>query len=466
VRPASKRLGWKWWAAGGLVVGGLVPGVILALGHAAPAAQAPPGPAAENGAAEAPQEPVRVEVLQPHKEAMERTTVQPGSVQAYESVQLYAGVSGYLRVQAVDIGDRVKRGQVLATVAVPDLEKQVARARAAVARDVARVNQMKARVVSARADLEAAKAGVVQAEAAAKGKAAERRFREQQLTRMKDLFALKSIDERLVDEKTEQRDAAVEAAHAAVAAVATARAQFAAAQAKIDQAEADVVEAQAEVEVSQAELEKAQVMVQFATVTAPFDGVVAQRNYFPGDYVRGAAEGGSHHPLLTVQRTDRMRVVVQIPDRDVPYADPGDAAVVEIDALPGERFPAKVSRIAQSEDAATRLMHVEIDLPNPEGKIRNGMYGRVTVLLEKRDLLAIPSSCLAGKIQDGKSSVLVVRDGRARRVPVRVGADDGRQIGILTGLRADDRVIRHPGGDVEDGTAVVVAETPPPEPLP
>src|SRR5262249_30321052 len=200
-------------------------------------------------------------------------------------------------------------------------------------------------VDSAQADLLAAKAAVVQAEATAKSKAAERRFREQQLKRMQDLFALKSIDERLVDEKTEQRDAAREAEQAAKAAVETSRAQVAAADARIHQAEADVLEAQASVKVAEAELEKAQVLVRFGTIHAPFDGVVTQRSVFPGDFIRAASEGSLHLPLLTVQRTDRMRVIVQVPDRDVPYTDPGDPAVVEIDALPEKKFPAKVSRL-------------------------------------------------------------------------------------------------------------------------
>src|SRR5204862_855031 len=144
-------------------------------------------------------------------------------------------------------------------------------------------------------------------------------------------------------------------------------------------------------------LEKGQVLVQFATVVAPCDGVITERNFFPSDFVRAANEGGAHLPLLTVQRTDRMRVVVQIPDRDVPYCDPGDPAIVEIDALPGQKLLAKVSRVARSEDHDTRLMHVEIDLPNPTGKICNGMYGKVTIILEESDLLTVPPSSLLAK---------------------------------------------------------------------
>lgn len=403
---------------------------------------------------------VRVEVIHPRKGNMERTTTQPGSIHAYESVQLYAGVSGYLKGQAVDIGDRIKRGQILATVDVPELQKQVQRHLSGVERARAVVLQMKARVVSAKAELEAAQASVPQAEANAKSKAAELRFRTKQLTRMKDLLALKSIDERLVDESTERRDAAWEAEISAREGVNSAKARVASSAAKVQQCEADVAEAEAEVKVAQAELEKAQVLVQFATIVAPFDGVVTQRNFFVGDFVRSASEG-THLPLLTVQRTDLMRVVVQIPDRDVPYADPGDPAVVEIDALPGEKLSAKLARVSQSEDTATRLMHVEIDLPNPSGRIRNGMYGRVTILLDKSDLLAIPCACLVGTPQDGRGNVYVVRNGKAHLTPVRISVDNGLQVGILSGVTASDEVIVHPANAITDGTPITAESSAP-----
>jgi RND family efflux transporter MFP subunit len=416
-------------------------------GGAAPADdEAPPAP-----------EVPSVKVVRPRVGDMDRTTTQPGTVQSYEFANLYAGVSGYLKTQTVDIGDRVKPGQVLATVDVPDLEKQVQKCLAAHDQAKARVNQMKARVTSAQAALDAAKAAVLLAEANAKSKAAELRLRQKQLARYKELFELKSIDERLVDEKTEQRDAAQEAERSAVAAIASAKAQVAAAAAKIQQAEADVLEAEAEVKVAQADLEKAQVMVKFATIVSPIEGVITHRSYFPGDYVRAASEGGAHMPLLTVERTDRMRVVVQVPDRDVPYTDPGDPAYVELDALPGQSFQGTVSRIASSEDPGTRLMHIEIDLPNPTGKICQGMYGRVKIILQKSDLLSVPSSCLTSRADDGKATVFVVRDGHARRVQLRISEDNGVKVGIISGLKAGDEVVNHPSADLLDNTPVAVA---------
>ena len=451
MNESKNRLNWKFWAVSGVLAAVAAVGVpYLALWRSSPSASAQ-----ESGPRREPTSAVRVEVVRPQQGGLQRITTQPGTVQAFESARLFAAVSGYLKTQKVDIGDRVKRGQVLATIEVPELDKQVEQYRAALEQSKAKESQMKAHLASARADLEAAKAHVVQAEAATKSAAAWCRFRDKQFKRRKDLFASRSIEEKLVEESMEQYEASVESERVAQAALVTARAQQVASEARIDRALADVVEAQAEAKVAQARLEKAQVMVQYATITSPYDGVITQRSLFPGDFVRAALGGGAETPLLTVERTDQFRVVVQIPDRDVPYTDPNDPAVVEIDALPGKQFPARVDRLARSEDPQTRLMRVEIDLANPTGQICQGMYGRVTIVLDQSPgKFSLPSSCLAGKSEDDRGSVYVVRNGIARLIPVKIGQDNGLQVAILDGLAETDRVILHPGNELSDGTPV------------
>jgi HlyD family secretion protein len=404
---------------------------------------------------------IRVEVTHPLKGAMPRTSGGPGSVQSFESADLVAGASGYLKTQTVDIGDRVTKGQVLAALDVPDLEKQVQRYKAAVEAALAHVALMEAHVASATADVAAANAEVVRAKAAIKTTEATALFRGKQFRRMQDLYNAGKdpvIDERLVDEHQDERDAADAAVNEAVANSAKADAMVAAAKAKVLQAQADVVDAQADVKVAEAEAEKAQVMVQFATITSPYTGVITYRAKFRGDYVKAATDAGGSQPLLTVERTDKMRVVFQMPDRDVPYCNVGNRAVVEIDALPGPPLEAKVSRMTSSEDANSRLMHVEIDLENPTGKIAQGMYGHVTIFLDQgADLLSVPSSCLTGKEEHGKGTVFVARDGKARLTPVVVGTDNGVRIAIPKGLKADDEIVLHPTGDLVDGAAVVAS---------
>jgi len=397
---------------------------------------------------------VPVKVIHP-KKGLERLSTQPGSIQAYESVRLYAKVAGFLKKQNVDIGDRVKAGQTLAVLDAPELETQVKRGKAVLTQARSRVVQMKARVNSVSAEHEASKAAVTQAEATAKSSAAWVRFRQKQHIRMKELFALKSIDERLVDESKERYEASIESELSSKAAILTTKAHVVAFAAKIESAQSDVAFAEAEVDVAEAELEKFTVQLGFATIKAPFDGVVAHRSSFPGDFIRSANEGSGHEPILTVHRTDLMRVVVQVPDRDVPFAEPGDPAMVAIDSLGGKKIPGKISRIAKSEDPLTRLMHIEIDLPNPDGKICHGMYGKVTIVLDRSsDQLAIPSACLVGRAENGIGAVYVVRDKHARLAKVHLGIDNGVQVGIINGLDAGAEVILQPGSAVSEGSLV------------
>jgi HlyD family secretion protein len=399
---------------------------------------------------------IPVKTVHPQKGVLERLSTQPGTIQAYEIVRLYAKVPGFLKTQKVDIGDRVKKGEVLAVLDVPELQAQVERGNAVVDQARSHVTQMSARVVSAKADLDAAKASLVQANASAKSAAAWVRYRGLQLQRMKDLFTSRSIEERLVEEAKEHHEAAIETELSAREAITSNKAKVASAAAKIDQAEADVLVAQSEVRVAQADLTKATIQLSFSRITAPFDGVVTQRSFFPGDFVRSANEGGQHEPLLVVQRTDLMRVIVQIPDRDVPFLDIGDEATIEVDALPGRKWTGKIARFSPTEDAHTRLMHVEIDLPNPRGNIRHGMYGKVTIVLDRStDQMSIPSACLVGKAGNGVGEVYVLRDhDHAHLTRVRLGIDNGLRVAVLSGLTPADEVIVQPNSGLMEGSLV------------
>jgi len=226
----------------------------------------------------------------------------------------------------------------------------------------------------------------------------------------------------------------------------------------------------AEVAVAKARLEKSRVLLDYTVIRSPYTGVVTRRNFHPGDFVRSADSGGERVPVLAVERTDVMRVVVQVPERDVPLVDPGDPAVVEVDALPGVVFKTRgddkvvVSRLAASEDPHTRMMRTEVHVKNPDGKLRRGMFGRVTITLQRgaAGSLRIPSAALAGKADGGRGSVRVVRDDRVCFVPVHYGADNGSEVEVLSGLSAADRIIVRAAGPVEEGTPVATADRKPP----
>src|SRR5262249_5656502 len=150
------------------------------------------------------------------------------------------------------------------------------------------------------------------------------RYRDKMLHRYEELLALKSIDERLLDESMERYEAALESSRAADEAIFAAHAKETATEARIDGADADILEATAQVSVAEAELKKSQAMVDFATICAPFDGVVSQRSVYVKHFIRSATINSTQAPLLTVERTDKIRIVVMIPDRDIPFTDVGD----------------------------------------------------------------------------------------------------------------------------------------------
>ena len=192
-------------------------------------------------------------------------------------------------------------------------------------------------------------------------------------------------------------------------------------------------EAKADLGVTEVELAKSQVMLNYTVIISPYTGLVTKRNFHVGDFIKSADQGGII-PLLAVERTDLMRVVVQIPDRDVPYVRKNAPAVVEIDALPDRTFESKdglkigVSRWADAEDPTTRTMRTEIDVPNPLGVLAHGMYGRVSITLNNgtANALRVPSSApRLGKSAGGRSSVRAVRDGKVHLVAVRYGVDNG-----------------------------------------
>lgn len=260
----------------------------------------------------------------------------------------------------------------------------------------------------------------------------------------------------MVDEREDDFLAAQAAQDAARAAVDSAKADEAAAEAKLSESQADVLQAQATIGVCQAALDRAQVFVDFAEIRSPYDGVITERSFFPGDFIR-AADGNVGLPLLAIEKTDVMRVVVQVPDRDAPFTGPGDRATFEASTLPGLQFEGKVSRVSDAQDVGTRTMRVEVDLPNDAGLLRDGIYGKATIhLWSASPPLKLPASCLIDKPANGKAAVYVVRDGLAHRRNVYLVYTDERDVEVLSGIRSDDDVVEEHLQPLVDGAAVRV----------
>ena len=237
----------------------------------------------------------------------------------------------------------------------------------------------------------------------------------------------------------------------------SAKAKLLAADAAIDQAQADAEEAKASLGVAQARMDRSHTSLEYAKIIAPFDGVVTHRTYHLGALVRSADEGGQQ-PLFTVKRTDLMRVVVLVPDGDVVYTKVGQKAVVSVDALEGRLFQGTLARIARAEDAE-RMMRVEIDLPNPDDVLCDGMYGKASISLEQdAKTLAVAAACVVEHNGRSGGVVFVVRDGLAKRTEVKLGGDNGTYAEIRSGIKPDDSVILPSGTPLEDGMPVTVNE--------
>jgi RND family efflux transporter MFP subunit len=408
---------------------------------------------------------IKVKVVHPRRGGLALTTTQPAVVHAYDYVRLYAKVSGFLRGQVVDIGDTVERGQMVARVFAPEIQQQVEQASAAVEQAKAGVVQAEALVTVARAEVIASEAEVKEREARVGEFVASRKYRQKEFVRYNELATTKVIDQRAADEKQNDFEAAKAGEDVAIAAVQTAKGRLAKATAAVEKAKADVQGARANRRVAEAKQASALIFEEYTRLTVPFDGTVTERNYHDGDFIRAADSGSDTPPILMITRNDLMRVIVEVPDRDVPYVDRGDPAVIEVDSLGAEQFRGVVSRYSSMQSSFNRAMRVEVDLPNPSGRLHEGMYGNLTIQLEPPAMvLAVPSPAIIANDGHGKGAVYVARERKARRVAVRVGRDNGLVAEIRSGLTENDEVVVSHSASIEDGSdieplAAIPAET-------
>jgi RND family efflux transporter MFP subunit len=400
---------------------------------------------------------VRVQVIKPERGGMERVTNQPGTIRAFEYALLYTKVSGFIKSLNVDRGSRVKKGQLLAEIDDPERDVAVIQASAGLEHAKATVAQAEASIMTAQATVLAARAKQTEARATLDKVLASRDYRKREFDRISELVERKSVEERLKDEERDQYLSAEAAVQSSRAGIETAAAFVSEADAKVAQARADKKAAEAQVQVADANLQMARVFVQYTRIESPYDGIVIYRgeSIHPGSFVRAADQGASQEPVLTVAMTARMRTIVPVPDRDVPFCHVGDPATVTLDAFPEHVYHGKVDRMSESETLNDRLMRVEIDLENPDGLLRDGMFGRADILLEKLiKNLTVPSSCLIDRNGKGEGAVIVVRDGKLHRAAVHVGMDTGLRAEIVDGITDHDQVVLQPDSSIAEGTAV------------
>jgi len=372
------------------------------------------GSTAKNGA-----EVATVQVALPERRELTRQISLPASVEAFEETTLYAKISGYLKSIKVDIGDRVRKGEAVAEIDVPELASEYAGAGAEVERAEANIGNLEAELERARAEL-----------------------------------ALKKITyERLKGIRDQEPDVMPQQQ------VDEAKAQYDVARATLSVAQSKIKMGRSEIARAEAARDRLAALKQYATIRAPFDGVVIKRHVDPGALIQQASSQTNVSAVVTVARVDTVRVFVDVNEPEVRFIKRGDRVSVTVDALPGRVFEGKATRYASALDPKTRTMRTEIDIPNLSGELRPGMYGNVKLAIERRDVaLTVPASVLIAEA--GKSFVYTVVDSMAKRLEVKTGLDDGLRVEITEGLRGDEPLVVSGKSVIRDGMPVKMTAAP------
>ena len=326
----------------------------------------------------------------------------PGSTLAFNLADIFARASGYIVTRNVDIGSRVKKGDVLVEISAPEIQHQIAQAEATLAQNQATLVQSQAN---------------------------------------RDLANVTwGRDKTLVQQgwvTLEQGD--------------TDRLTLAADQAAVGVAEANIKAQQAQVKV----LSQQQV---YQTVVAPFDGHITQRNVDVGTLVQADANTGTD--MFTLMNDDVLRIQLYVPQDQAFGVAPGVEAVVRVPELPGREFPGTVTRIADALQPGTRTLLTEVDVPNPDHALPAGVYCTVELKIpRKTPSLIVPAAAIVFNA-DGLS-VMVVEDGVARVRRVTESRDFGTTVELSAGVKDGDQVILNPPVDLTDGHKVTIRQGPP-----
>jgi membrane fusion protein (multidrug efflux system) len=312
------------------------------------------------GAVAAAPAPAEVQVTSPKRGDIHRFVSLPGTLRANQQVTLHAKVAGYLKSIAVDKGDAVRAGQVLAEIEMPEL--------------VAARAKYEAELKIAKAD-----AGRV---AAARAKAP-------------DLITPQAAD---------------------------------VAEGRLSLAEAALVENDT--------------LMRYSKLASPFAGIVTMRYVDPGAFVPAATAGSNPAAaaIVTVMDYSTIRIRVGVPENEAARVQAGQPVVLTTDSLPGRTFRGTVTRHSGALDESTRSLIVEADLPNADLTLRPGMYASVRIGVEKRTgVMLVPAAALVREKAAGFLFTLV--DGKAVRVPVKYGFNDGTNVEIIEGIAENARVL-------------------------
>jgi RND family efflux transporter MFP subunit len=321
----------------------------------------------------------------------------PGTTAAFAAASIYARATGYITKRNVDIGDRVKAGDLLAQLAVPELDDQISQ-------NEATLNQLRSALEQAQAAL---------------------------------LFARQQAER--YDELARKNAGSVQNAQ-----------QY---NSQLQQQQAAVAATQHNIAAQENLVKALHQNRDYASVVAPFDGVITQRNVDVGNLVQSNATSGTF--MFELMQPDVIRVFVYAPQDAAFGVAPGVEAILRVPELPDREFPGTVARIADALQPGTRTLLTEVDVPNPDGALRPGIYCTVEFHIpRKTPSLSVPADALI--FNRNGTQVAVVSDGKAQIRKVRVKRDLGTRLEVDSGIRAGDQVILNPPVNLADGGKVQI----------
>ena len=329
-----------------------------------------------------------------------RSAAWPGTTEAFEQANLYARASGYISKRTVDIGSRVKSGNLLAEIKAPEIEHQIAQADGTLA-------QLQATLLQAKANRDLAQVTW-----------------ERNSKLVKDGWTTQQQGD--TDRLTLQaRDAAVAVAAANITA-------------------------------QEAQLRVLSQQKAYQSVVAPFDGVITQRNIDIGSLVQADAASGTI--LFALMNSDVIRIQLYVPQDDAFGVTPGTQAVVRVPEMPGREFAGTVARIADALQPGSRTLLTEIDVPNPDHALSPGLYCRVELKIpRKTPSMIVPSEAIIFN-RDGLS-VAVVENGVVHIRSITSVRDFGTSMEVSAGVVTGDNVILNPQVDLAEGRKVTATST-------
>jgi RND family efflux transporter MFP subunit len=337
-----------------------------------------------------------------------------GEFQPYQEVDLHAKVSGYVRRINVDIGDRVKKGEVIAVLEVPELNAQVAASKAQIQHSQSEIARAQSEVAYAQADYVAIHAAYTRLAEAAK--------------RRPGLIAEQELD----DARAKDQDA----------------------EAKINVAKSALEATEGQLAVSKADNQRVQSLEDYSIVTSPFTGVVTMRYADVGSLIQaGTASATQSEPVVRVAQSDLLRLRMPVPEEDVSYIRIGGEMQIRVKAT-GKTFTGQVIRFTRELNTSTRTMLAEVDVPNPDLSLTSGMYAETTIILQhKGNTLTIPAGAV---VRQGVSSYVLVVDSQNKvvKVPVVVGIQGASRVEISKGLSENQSVIVSGQSNYEVGQIV------------